>query len=122
MTCVHTRTKGSRKGLISGWVPTFHPVEFPIHIKGPLRIAIRISLCLIGLSMLLLSKDFSMSGDDVAQMQLGHNVFDFLTQWPHKLPGSAIGNNYGALFGFISTGLARLLMTHYADERVRPAA
>jgi hypothetical protein len=59
--------------------------------------------------MLLLSRDFSMSGDEVAQMQLGHNVFDFLTQWPHRLPGSAIGNNYGALFGFISTALARLL-------------
>jgi hypothetical protein len=64
--------------------------------------------------MLLLSKDFSMSGDEVAQMQLGHNVFDFLTQWPHKLPGSAIGNNYGALFGVVSTAIARLF--HTIDE------
>jgi 4-amino-4-deoxy-L-arabinose transferase-like glycosyltransferase len=69
-------------------------------------------LGLIGIAMLWLSGDFSMSGDEASQIQIGRNVYAFLGRSLGLLPEStpvAGFNNYGALFGVLATGLANLL-------------
>lgn len=70
---------------------------------------IRISLFVIGTAMLMLSPDFSMSGDEPAQIRIGRDTYMFLCRALGLLPGEKehiVLSHYGGLFGVISTNLA----------------
>ncbi|MEO6830644.1 MAG: glycosyltransferase family 39 protein, partial [Chitinophagaceae bacterium] len=69
------------------------------------------SLALIGIVMLWSSRDFSMSGDEQSQMQVGQNVFRYLGQCLGLIPGEpqAISlNYYGGLFGVVAEACQRI--------------
>ncbi len=70
-----------------------------------------LSLVLMGIVMLWLSGDFSMSGDEASQIQIGRNIHVYLGRSLGFIPGETHSiklDNYGALFGVISTGLTHL--------------
>lgn len=67
------------------------------------------SLAIMGITMVLCSRDFSMSGDEVSQMQIGRNIYVYLGRTFGLLRGSTDHiklDNYSGLFGVLSTGLA----------------
>ncbi len=70
--------------------------------------AVRISLGLMAVVMLFLSPDFSMSGDEASQIQIGRNTYMYLCRTLGFLPGSTANiklDNYSGLFGVITTNL-----------------
>jgi hypothetical protein len=72
-------------------------------------LAVQISLGIMAVAMLLLSRDFSMSGDEASQMQIGRNTYVYLCRAFGFLPGPTEGiklDNYSGLFGVITTNLA----------------
>lgn len=73
---------------------------------------IRLSTVLIGSVMLWLCADFSMSGDEPAQIRIGRDTYMYLCRALGLVPGSnerALLSHYGGLFGVISTNLAHWL-------------
>ncbi len=77
-----------------------------------LRRVVQVSLALMALLMLLVFRDFSMSGDEASQIQIGRNTYVYLCRTFGFLPGSTQGiklDNYSGLFGVITTNLAHWL-------------
>lgn len=70
---------------------------------------IRISLFVIGSVMMWLSQEFSMSGDETAQIRIGRDTYMFLCRALGLVPGAKediVLSHYGGLFGVISTNVS----------------
>ena len=81
------------------------------------RRAVHCSLGVMALLMLLVFRDFSMSGDEASQIQIGRNTYVYLCRTLGFLPGSTASiklDNYSGLFGVITTNLAYWMP--WADE------
>jgi hypothetical protein len=78
-----------------------------------LRIAIDISLGIMALVMLYCSHDFSMSGDEASQIQIGRNTYVYLCRVLGFLPGNPGDvklDNYSGLFGVVTTNLSNWML------------
>lgn len=75
----------------------------------PLARAVQISLGLMAVVVLVCSQDFSMSGDEASQIQIGRNTYMYLCRTLGLLPGSPSGiklDNYSGFFGVVTTNLS----------------